>query len=256
MTRQSSCIHPGRQANRRGVMLSHGGINRLLRLCEHFEPAYDWGLRGDSFVNPLPNFISCISGSRCNVCTTAWPSPSCGNSTPQLVLKTIVQLRPTLMTLTPTMLQMLLDHPQAAGTDFSLAAAGALCRISHFARTHQARDCLHAVQIHAVLWVDRSWWGVVDPASRRTRSVRSCQATKLRSAAALGRIQNRQRAWRTGSGWGAGRTDDPSPLDHQGLLATAGDDCRGVEGPAGIGVATLPAGTRTGFTISSIAPRT
>ncbi len=36
-----------------------------------------------------------------------------------LVLKTIVQLRPTLMTLTPTMLQMLLDHPAAAATDFS-----------------------------------------------------------------------------------------------------------------------------------------
>jgi acyl-CoA synthetase (AMP-forming)/AMP-acid ligase II len=35
-----------------------------------------------------------------------------------LVLKTIVQLRPTLMTLTPTMLQMLLDHPEAAATDF------------------------------------------------------------------------------------------------------------------------------------------
>jgi len=101
----------------KGVMLSHGGINRM-RLCEHFEPAYDWGF-GDSFVNPLPNFhllhlgiaLQCLYNGVAITVVRQFDSA--------LVLKTIVQLRPTLMTLTPTMLQMLLDHPAAAATDFS-----------------------------------------------------------------------------------------------------------------------------------------
>src|SRR5260370_36773479 len=40
----------------KGVMLSHGGINRM-RLWEHFKPSNDWGSAG-SFVNPLPSFNS------------------------------------------------------------------------------------------------------------------------------------------------------------------------------------------------------
>jgi len=101
----------------KGVMLSHGGINRM-RLCEHFEPAYDWGF-GDSFVNPLPNFHLLHLGIALQCLYNGVAITVVRQFEPALVLKTIVQLRPTLMTLTPTMLQMLLDHPQAAGTDFS-----------------------------------------------------------------------------------------------------------------------------------------
>jgi acyl-CoA synthetase (AMP-forming)/AMP-acid ligase II len=101
----------------KGVMLSHGGINRM-RLCEHFEPAYDWGF-GDSFVNPLPNFHLLHLGIALQCLYNGVAITVVRQFDPALVLKTIVQLRPTLMTLTPTMLQMLLDHPQAAGTDFS-----------------------------------------------------------------------------------------------------------------------------------------
>jgi acyl-CoA synthetase (AMP-forming)/AMP-acid ligase II len=101
----------------KGVMLSHGGINRM-RLCEHLEPAYDWR-PGDSFVNPLPNFHLLHLGIALQCLYNGVAITVVRQFDPALVLKTIGQLRPTLMTLTPTMLQMLLDHAEAAGTDFS-----------------------------------------------------------------------------------------------------------------------------------------
>jgi acyl-CoA synthetase (AMP-forming)/AMP-acid ligase II len=101
----------------KGVMLSHGGINRM-RLCEHLEPAYYWR-SGDSFVNPLPNFHLLHLGIALQCLYNGVAITVVRQFDPALVLKTVAQLRPTLMTLTPTMLQMLLDHPDAAGTDFS-----------------------------------------------------------------------------------------------------------------------------------------
>jgi acyl-CoA synthetase (AMP-forming)/AMP-acid ligase II len=101
----------------KGVMLAHRGIN-MMRLCEHFEPAYQWQ-DGDSFINALPNFhllhlgitLQCLYNGVSITVVKAFD--------PALVLATISKQRPTLLTLTPTMLQMLLDHPDAAGTDFS-----------------------------------------------------------------------------------------------------------------------------------------
>jgi acyl-CoA synthetase (AMP-forming)/AMP-acid ligase II len=101
----------------KGVMLSHGGINHM-RLCEHFEPAYHWRA-GDSFVNPLPNFHLLHLGIALQCLYNGVAITVVRQFDPALVLATIAQLHPTLMTLTPTMLQMLLDHPDAAGTDFS-----------------------------------------------------------------------------------------------------------------------------------------
>lgn len=101
----------------KGVMLSHGGINRM-RLCEHFEPAYDWQ-PGDSFVNPLPNFHLLHVGIALQCLYNGVAITVVRQFEPALVLQAIAQLRPTLMTLTPTMLQMLLDQPEAASTDFS-----------------------------------------------------------------------------------------------------------------------------------------
>jgi acyl-CoA synthetase (AMP-forming)/AMP-acid ligase II len=101
----------------KGVMLSHGGINRM-RLCEHLEPAYYWR-SGDSFVNPLPNFHLLHLGIALQCLYNGVAITVVRQFDPALVLKAVAQLRPTLMTLTPTMLQMLLDHPDAAGTDFS-----------------------------------------------------------------------------------------------------------------------------------------
>jgi acyl-CoA synthetase (AMP-forming)/AMP-acid ligase II len=101
----------------KGVMLAHKGTN-MMRLSEHFEPAYQWE-DGDSFVNALPNFhllhlgitLQCLYNGVSITVVKAFD--------PALVLKTISTQRPTLLTLTPTMLQMLLDHPDAATTDFS-----------------------------------------------------------------------------------------------------------------------------------------
>ncbi len=101
----------------KGVMLAHRGTN-MMRLSEHFEPAYQWQ-DGDSFVNALPNFhllhlgitLQCLYNGVSITVVKAFD--------PAAVLGAIGAQRPTLLTLTPTMLQMLLDHPDAATTDFS-----------------------------------------------------------------------------------------------------------------------------------------
>lgn len=101
----------------KGVMLSHGGFNRM-RLCEHLEPAYQWQ-DGDMFLNPLPNFhllalgiaIQCLyNGVAVGILRQFDPSAMCA---------AIQHDRPSLLTLTPTMIQMLIDHPAAEHTDFS-----------------------------------------------------------------------------------------------------------------------------------------
>ncbi len=101
----------------KGVMLSHKGIN-MMRLCEHFEPAYRWE-DGDSFINALPNFHLLHLGITLQCLYNGVSITVVRQFDPALVLQTISTQRPTLLTLTPTMLQMLLDHPQAATTDFS-----------------------------------------------------------------------------------------------------------------------------------------
>lgn len=101
----------------KGVMLAHRGTN-MMRLCEHFEPAYQWD-REDSFINALPNFhllhlgitLQCLYNGVSITVVKAFD--------PAAVLAGIGTMKPTLLTLTPTMLQMLLDHPDAATTDFS-----------------------------------------------------------------------------------------------------------------------------------------
>lgn len=101
----------------KGVMLSHGGINNM-RLCEHLEPAYNW-LDGDSFINPLPNFHLLHIGIALQCLYNGVSITIVRQFNPQQILGDIAALKPSLLTLTPTMLQMLLDHPDAAATDFS-----------------------------------------------------------------------------------------------------------------------------------------
>jgi acyl-CoA synthetase (AMP-forming)/AMP-acid ligase II len=101
----------------KGVMLSHGGINRM-RLCEHFEPSYRWQ-DGDSFINALPNFHLLHIGIALQCLYNGVSITVVRQFEPATVLAAIASERPTLLTLTPTMLQMLLDHPSAATTDFS-----------------------------------------------------------------------------------------------------------------------------------------
>lgn len=106
----------GTTGNPKGVMLSHGGINNM-RLSEHFEPAYDW-IDGDSFVNPLPNFHLLHIGITLQCLYNGVSITIVRQFDPGAVLGAIGSLKPSLLTVTPTMLQMLLDHPDAATTDF------------------------------------------------------------------------------------------------------------------------------------------
>ncbi|MDB5699182.1 MAG: hypothetical protein JWN69_1986 [Alphaproteobacteria bacterium] len=106
----------GTTGQSKGVMLTHGGFNRM-RLCEHFEKAYDWK-DGDSFLNPLPNFHLLHIGIAVQCLYNGVSITIVRQFDPPAVLRAIAEARPSLLTLTPTMLQMLLDHPDAAGTDF------------------------------------------------------------------------------------------------------------------------------------------
>lgn len=101
----------------KGVMLSHGGFNRM-RLCEHLEPAFDWQ-EGDIFVNPLPNFHLLSIGIAFQCLYNGVAVSIVRQFDPGLVCDVIQRDRPSLLTLTPTMIQMLLDHPKAEATDFS-----------------------------------------------------------------------------------------------------------------------------------------
>lgn len=101
----------------KGVMISHGGINAM-RLCEHLEPAYDWH-DGDSFLNGLPNFHLLHIGIAVQCFYNGVAVDIVRQFDPATMLAAIEQRRPSLLTLTPTMLQMLLDHPDAATCDFS-----------------------------------------------------------------------------------------------------------------------------------------
>ncbi|MET0545130.1 MAG: AMP-binding protein [Caulobacterales bacterium] len=107
----------GTTGRAKGVMLSHGGFNRI-RLCEHFEPAYDWR-DGDCFINPLPNFHLLHIGIAIQCLYNGVAVSVVRQFDPPLILEAIARERPTLLTLTPTMIQLLLDHPAAAATDFS-----------------------------------------------------------------------------------------------------------------------------------------
>lgn len=101
----------------KGVMLTHHGTN-MMRLCEHYEPAYSWD-RDDSFINALPNFHLLHLGIALQCLYNGVSITVERQFDPAAVLHSISTLKPTLLTLTPTMLQMLLDHPDAAKTDFS-----------------------------------------------------------------------------------------------------------------------------------------
>ena len=107
----------GTTGRAKGVMLSHKSTN-LMRLSEHLEPAYCWA-RDDSFINALPNFHLLHLGITLQCLYNGVSITVERQFDPEAVLRSISTLKPTLLTLTPTMLQMLLDHPTAASADFS-----------------------------------------------------------------------------------------------------------------------------------------
>ena len=83
----------------KGVMLTHGGFNRIA-LCEHLEPAYEWRRRRrlhQSAAQLPPAGIGIASSAS----TTASRSRSCASSIPPRCCRPIARDRPTLLVLTP-----------------------------------------------------------------------------------------------------------------------------------------------------------
>ena len=101
----------------KGVLHTHGSFNRS-RKSEHLEKAFEWR-DGDLFLNPLPNFhlLHIALSLQCLYNGVAISLQK--QFDPVHVLAAIGTERPTLLVLTPTLIQMLLDHPHAATTDFS-----------------------------------------------------------------------------------------------------------------------------------------
>ncbi len=101
----------------KGVEISHEALNRM-RLSEHLEPALQWKPE-DSLMMVMPNF---------HLLGTALPIQAlyngCGVSMmpalePGRLLDLLGTTRPTILVVAPTVIQMMLDHPKAAGADFS-----------------------------------------------------------------------------------------------------------------------------------------
>jgi long-chain acyl-CoA synthetase len=101
----------------KGVVHTHASFNHS-RLSEHLEPAYDWR-EGDVFLYALPNFhlLGIALSLQCLYNGVALSVRK--QFSPEDYLAGIQTDRPTLLVLTPTMIQMLIDHPHVAGIDFS-----------------------------------------------------------------------------------------------------------------------------------------
>eukprot|EP01037_Dinobryon_pediforme_P010189 gene10189-10258_t len=76
-------------------------------------------ITGDLFLNPLPNFHLLAIGIAFQCLYNGVAVSILRQFDPAAVCDAIGRDRPTLLTLTPTMIQMLLDHPAAQDTDFT-----------------------------------------------------------------------------------------------------------------------------------------
>lgn len=101
----------------KGVLHTHLSFNHS-RLSEHLERAYNWQ-DGDVFLNALPNFhlLGIALSLQCLYNGVALAIQR--QFHPEEFLGGIASERPTLIVLTPTMIQMMIDHPLALQTDFS-----------------------------------------------------------------------------------------------------------------------------------------
>ncbi|MGE3847491.1 MAG: long-chain-fatty-acid--CoA ligase [Gammaproteobacteria bacterium] len=107
----------GTTGDPKGVVISHDNFNHM-RLCEHFEPAYEWR-PDDRFLVALPNFHLLAIGISLQAVYNGMAVLIERLFDPGAVLHSIATRRPTLTVFAPAMLQMLLDHADAARTDFS-----------------------------------------------------------------------------------------------------------------------------------------
>ncbi len=101
----------------KGVVITHGGLNNI-RLCEHFEPSLQWA-DDDRYLFALPNFHLLGIGLSLQLLYNGVNLIVLRQFDPGQVLEAIAQQRPTILVVAPAMIQMILDHPKAAETDFS-----------------------------------------------------------------------------------------------------------------------------------------
>ena len=101
----------------KGVELTHGSFMHM-RLCEHFEPALRWG-PDDVHLFALPNYHLAGIGICLQSLYNGGAVIVLPEFNPAAVLAAIRETRPTIGMLVPATIQMLLDHPDAATTDFS-----------------------------------------------------------------------------------------------------------------------------------------
>jgi acyl-CoA synthetase (AMP-forming)/AMP-acid ligase II len=101
----------------KGVQQSHQG-HLFLRLCEHLEPSFQYRA-SDRMLTVMPLFHAMglslsLQALYNGVCVAAFPMPD-----PVQLAQLITTLRPTVLPLVPTAVQMLVDHPDTAAADLS-----------------------------------------------------------------------------------------------------------------------------------------
>jgi acyl-CoA synthetase (AMP-forming)/AMP-acid ligase II len=101
----------------KGVQLSHQNY-LYLRLCEHLEPSFAYST-DDVMLTVMPLFHAMGAGLALQAlyngaAVAVAPMPDPGG-----LIALIGRRRPTILPLVPTVIQMLLNHPEAADADFS-----------------------------------------------------------------------------------------------------------------------------------------
>jgi acyl-CoA synthetase (AMP-forming)/AMP-acid ligase II len=101
----------------KGVKLSHQGY-LYLRLSEHLEPSFDY-TADDVMLTVMPLFHAMGVGLSLQAIYFGAAVAVYSMPDPGTLLKLIARDRPTLLPIVPTVIQMLLDHPDAASADYS-----------------------------------------------------------------------------------------------------------------------------------------
>ncbi|MDB5971901.1 MAG: hypothetical protein JWQ90_4351 [Hydrocarboniphaga sp.] len=101
----------------KGVQLSHQGY-LYLRLCEHLETSFRYE-SGDVMLTVMPLFHAMGTGLSLQALYSGAAIAVYSMPDPGELMRLIARDRPTVLPLVPTVIQMLLDHPDAASADYS-----------------------------------------------------------------------------------------------------------------------------------------
>jgi acyl-CoA synthetase (AMP-forming)/AMP-acid ligase II len=101
----------------KGAQLSHQGYV-YLRLCEHLEPSFRYN-SGDLMLTVMPLFHAMGVGLSLQALYNGIPVSVYSMPAPAELIEIIARDRPTVIPLVPTVIQMMLDDPAAADSDYS-----------------------------------------------------------------------------------------------------------------------------------------